>query len=120
MAHNLKGKGILVTGGTGSIGREIIRHIIQYEPRVIRVLSNDENGLFQTQQQFQNALSRQRYQLQHNGQTVLRGGEENEGRQKINHPIEIRVDNSLSEGTLGPESKAYGGQQPKTEWQQTQ
>jgi len=38
-----------VTGGTGSIGSEIVRSLIPYHPAVIRVFSNDENGLFTLQ-----------------------------------------------------------------------
>ncbi len=33
---------VLVTGGTGSIGSEIVRQIIPYQPRIIRILSRDE------------------------------------------------------------------------------
>ena len=39
-------KSILVTGGTGSIGSEIVRSLMAYNPRVVRVFSNDENGIF--------------------------------------------------------------------------
>jgi len=48
-----KDKNILVTGGTGSIGSEIVRKVLQYDPKVIRVFSNDENGLFNLEQQLQ-------------------------------------------------------------------
>jgi UDP-N-acetylglucosamine 4,6-dehydratase/5-epimerase len=41
-----KDKKILVTGGTGSIGSEIVRSLGRHKPRVIRVLSNDENAMF--------------------------------------------------------------------------
>jgi UDP-N-acetylglucosamine 4,6-dehydratase len=41
-----QGKNILITGGTGSIGSEIVRKILQYEPKVVRIFSNDEEGLF--------------------------------------------------------------------------
>lgn len=46
MRNNLKqvfkGKKILVTGGTGSIGSEIVRQLIKFEPEQIRVYSRDE------------------------------------------------------------------------------
>jgi len=45
----LTGKKILVTGGTGSIGSEIIRSLDKFFPDVIRVFSNDENALFNLQ-----------------------------------------------------------------------
>lgn len=35
-------KAILVTGGTGSIGREIVRQVLAHHPRVVRVLSRNE------------------------------------------------------------------------------
>ena len=53
MANIFQGKNILVTGGTGSIGSEIVRKVLQHEPRVVRVLSNDENGLFNLEQELQ-------------------------------------------------------------------
>lgn len=37
----IKDKRILVTGGTGSIGRVIVRNLLLCEPKVIRVLSRD-------------------------------------------------------------------------------
>ncbi len=44
-------KTILVTGGNGTIGSEIVNQLLNYNPKTIRVLSNDENGLFNLQQQ---------------------------------------------------------------------
>ena len=41
-------KVILVTGGTGTIGSEIVSQILQYNPKVIRVFSNSENELWET------------------------------------------------------------------------
>src|SRR5258708_7654487 len=46
-----KDKVILVTGGTGSIGSEIVRQLIQYNPRQIRVFSRDEAKHFFFQQE---------------------------------------------------------------------
>jgi FlaA1/EpsC-like NDP-sugar epimerase len=40
-----------VTGGTGSIGSEITRRLLALKPKVVRVLSNDENSLFSLQQE---------------------------------------------------------------------
>ncbi len=37
-----KGKRILVTGGTGSIGSEIVRQLLKYFPKQLRVFSRDE------------------------------------------------------------------------------
>jgi FlaA1/EpsC-like NDP-sugar epimerase len=38
----LEGKVVLVTGGTGTIGSEIVRQVIPYRPKLIRILSRDE------------------------------------------------------------------------------
>ena len=55
MVNIFKDKNILVTGGTGSIGSEIVRMLLQYEPRAVRVFSNDENGLFTLEQELQSS-----------------------------------------------------------------
>ena len=41
-----KDKTILVTGGAGSIGSEIVRKLSTLEPSVIRAFDNDETALF--------------------------------------------------------------------------
>jgi len=46
------GKRILVVGGTGSIGTGVTRALLRFKPTVVRVLSNDENGLFEMEQEF--------------------------------------------------------------------
>lgn len=46
-------KKILVTGGTGTIGSEIVRSILKFQPSVVRILSNDENAHFNLQQELQ-------------------------------------------------------------------
>jgi len=53
MVNIFRGKNILVTGGSGSIGSEIVKKVLQYEPEVVRVLSNDENCLFNLEQELQ-------------------------------------------------------------------
>jgi UDP-N-acetylglucosamine 4,6-dehydratase/5-epimerase len=40
------GKVILVTGGTGSIGSEIVRQLLKFNPKQIRVFSRDESKHF--------------------------------------------------------------------------
>jgi len=51
MANLFQGKNILITGGTGSIGSEIARKLLQYDPNVVRIYSNDEDGLFNLEQE---------------------------------------------------------------------
>lgn len=46
-----EGKKILVTGGTGSIGSEIVRRILPYSPKVVRILSRDETKQFELHQE---------------------------------------------------------------------
>lgn len=38
----LAGKTVLVTGGTGTIGRALVQEIIRHQPRTVRVFSRDE------------------------------------------------------------------------------
>ena len=41
-----KNKGILVTGGTGSVGLALLNQLISCKPKSIKVLTNDENSIF--------------------------------------------------------------------------
>ncbi len=45
-ANPFKGKLVLVTGGTGSIGSTIVRHLLKSQVRQIRILSRDESKQF--------------------------------------------------------------------------
>lgn len=47
MIKEFKNKRILVTGGTGSIGSVIVKELIKYKPRQIRVYSRDETKQFE-------------------------------------------------------------------------
>lgn len=40
-----------MTGGTGSIGSELVKRLLKYDPAVIRVFSNDENAQFSLEQE---------------------------------------------------------------------
>ena len=46
-------KTILVTGGVGSIGSEIVRSILEHNPEAVRVLDSNETGLFDLEQELQ-------------------------------------------------------------------
>ncbi|MFA6432161.1 MAG: UDP-N-acetylglucosamine 4,6-dehydratase family protein, partial [Candidatus Margulisiibacteriota bacterium] len=52
MKECFSGKKILVTGGTGSIGSEIVRQVIKYDPETVRIYSNDEDAQFNAAQEF--------------------------------------------------------------------
>lgn len=41
-----KGKNILITGSVGTVGSEIIQQIVKYDPAELRLLDNNESGLF--------------------------------------------------------------------------
>jgi len=44
------GKSILITGGVGSIGSHLLKQLLTFEPKVIRVLDNNEYKLFELSQ----------------------------------------------------------------------
>lgn len=46
-----KDKIVLVTGGTGSIGSEIVKKLIEYDVQSVRVLDNNETALFELEQE---------------------------------------------------------------------
>ena len=50
----LKNKKILITGGTGSIGSSLVLSLIKSDCKVIRVVSNDENGLYELSKKINN------------------------------------------------------------------
>ena len=45
--NEFKGKNILITGGTGSIGTGLVKELIKCSPNAIRIMSNDENSIFE-------------------------------------------------------------------------
>ncbi|WP_418792608.1 UDP-N-acetylglucosamine 4,6-dehydratase family protein [Phosphitispora sp. TUW77] len=45
----IQGRKILITGGTGTLGRALISEILKYEPKVVRVFSRDEAKQFDLQ-----------------------------------------------------------------------
>lgn len=47
MLNEFKGKTILVTGGTGSIGSEIVRQLLKFSPKVIRIFARHEDRHYQ-------------------------------------------------------------------------
>jgi FlaA1/EpsC-like NDP-sugar epimerase len=47
-----KDKKILITGGAGSVGNEILKGLLNFSPRVIRVFDHSEIGLFKVKEKF--------------------------------------------------------------------
>ena len=45
LMKEFKNKKILISGGTGSIGLNIVRELLNYSPKAIRILSNDEHSI---------------------------------------------------------------------------
>ena len=58
MKNYFEGKTILLTGGIGSIGSEIVRGILAYNPKAVRVLDINETGLFDLEQELQSGKIR--------------------------------------------------------------
>jgi len=50
----IKGKCVLITGAAGSIGSEICRQILNFEPRQLIMVDRAENNLYNLQQEFKN------------------------------------------------------------------
>jgi FlaA1/EpsC-like NDP-sugar epimerase len=51
MKNQFKGKTVIVTGGTGSIGSEIVRQLLDTEAAQIRIFSRDEHKQFELRQE---------------------------------------------------------------------
>jgi FlaA1/EpsC-like NDP-sugar epimerase len=52
----IKGKTIMVTGAAGSIGSELVRQIIKYQPKKVILFDIYENGLYDLQQEINRKL----------------------------------------------------------------
>jgi len=47
-----KGKNIFITGSVGTVGSELLKEIIDYQPAEIRLFDSNESGLFMQMQDF--------------------------------------------------------------------
>ena len=52
MEKLFRNKNVLITGGTGSVGRELAREILKHHPKVLRIFDIDETRRFELQQEF--------------------------------------------------------------------
>ncbi|MBC8500894.1 MAG: polysaccharide biosynthesis protein [Nanoarchaeota archaeon] len=52
------GKDILVTGGCGSIGTEIVKQLLKYKPKRVRIFDNNESAHFHMRQDILSKLTR--------------------------------------------------------------
>lgn len=48
-----RGRKILVTGGGGSIGSELVRQLISLQPQAVAILDKDENSVYELEQELQ-------------------------------------------------------------------
>ena len=58
---SFRNKSILVTGGTGTIGSEIVNQLLKLNPKIIRVFSNSENEIWETKLKFGDSIERTIY-----------------------------------------------------------
>ena len=58
LKKTFQGKEILVTGGCGSIGSEIVRQLLKYKPKRIKILDNNESGHFNLRQKIPSSITR--------------------------------------------------------------
>lgn len=54
LSEKLRGKNILVTGGTGSFGHQIIKDLLRFDPAVIHIYSRDEKKQFDMAMSYRN------------------------------------------------------------------
>lgn len=61
MQNTYRGKKILITGGTGTIGRHLVKRILEQEPQVIRIFSRDEYKQYEMNIEYQEHSDRLRF-----------------------------------------------------------
>jgi len=52
ISEQLKGKICMITGGVGTVGVELIKQVLSYEPAEVRVIDNNETGVFFLEERF--------------------------------------------------------------------
>ncbi|HYW79724.1 MAG TPA: nucleoside-diphosphate sugar epimerase/dehydratase [Thermoguttaceae bacterium] len=58
IGHLLKGRTVMVTGAGGSIGSEICRQVMRFQPRALILVGRGENRIFSIEKEFQGANER--------------------------------------------------------------
>jgi len=58
MKNYFRNKKILVTGGVGSIGSEIVRKVLELKPKTVRVMDINESGLYTLENELNNNHAR--------------------------------------------------------------
>lgn len=61
LKEKFKGKSILVTGGCGSIGSALVKRLLEFEPKVVRIFDNDETRMFEMEHYFTAKFKNIRY-----------------------------------------------------------
>jgi FlaA1/EpsC-like NDP-sugar epimerase len=54
MLNTFKGKKILITGGVGTVGLELVSQLLKFDPKVIRVFDQNETELFFVNERYKN------------------------------------------------------------------
>ena len=57
----LRGKRVMVTGGGGSIGSELCRQVLRFQPRELVILGHGENSVFEIEQELLRTASKEGY-----------------------------------------------------------
>ncbi len=61
--HDLTNKVILVTGAAGSIGSEIVRQLVRFNPKIIVLLDQAESPLYDMEMEMQDRFKHQEYEV---------------------------------------------------------
>jgi len=63
IAREIKGKTVMITGASGSIGSELTRQILQFDPKLVVLIDQAESGMFDLEIELQEKYSEKYYEL---------------------------------------------------------